>query len=59
MSNSGINNEDEGILLQKITQTLLRKIKVVEASEPDFVPDSPKGKNLRADIREAIAKENF
>ena len=59
MSNSGIDNEDEGILLQKITQTLLRKIKVVEASEPDFVPDSPKGKNLRADIREAIAKENF
>ncbi len=59
MSDSGIGNDAEKVVLQEITQSLLRKIKVVEASEPDFVPDSPKGKNLKADIRDAIAKENF
>lgn len=59
MSNSSKSNENESVLLQKLTQTLLRKIKVVEASEPDFVPDSPKGKILKAEIRETIAKEKF
>jgi hypothetical protein len=59
MSNSSKSNESESVLLQKLTQTLLRKIKVVEASEPDFVADSPKGKILKAEIRETIAKEKF
>ncbi len=59
MNNSSKSNEDESVLLQKLTQTLLRKIKVVEASEPDFVVDSPKGKILKAEIRETIAKEKF